>query len=153
MKAVGARLPRYDGIAHVTGRTQYVDDLRIHGSLVVKAFRSPVHRANIRSLDTSKAEAMKGVKAVVTWKDVPVLEYGHLSGLGIPAEVLPKLFDRFYRGEADTASGARGLGLGLYITKSLVEAHGGRVWAVSEGPGRGSTFSFALPYGSDEADA
>ena len=80
MKAVGARIPRYDGIAHVTGRTQYVDDLRIHGSLVVKAFRSPVHRANVRGLDTSKAEAMKGVKAVVTWKDVPVLEYGHLSG-------------------------------------------------------------------------
>jgi len=86
VKAVGARIPRYDGIAHVTGRTQYVDDLRIHGSLVVKAFRSPVHRANVRNLDTSKAEAMKGVKAVVTWKDVPVLEYGHLSGLGIPAD-------------------------------------------------------------------
>ena len=33
MKAVGARLPRYDGIAHVTGRTQYVDDVRVHGSL------------------------------------------------------------------------------------------------------------------------
>jgi PAS domain S-box-containing protein len=74
-------------------------------------------------------------------------------GLGIPAEVLPKLFDRFYRGEADTASGARGLGLGLYITKSLVEAHGGRVSAVSEGPGLGSTFSFALPYGGDDAYA
>ena len=86
MKAVGARIPRYDGIAHVTGRTQYVDDLRIHGSLFVKAFRSPVHRANVPGLDTSKAEAMKGVKAVVTWKDVPVLEYGHLSGLGIPAD-------------------------------------------------------------------
>ena len=38
------------------------------------------------NLDTSKAEAMKGVKAVVTWKDVPLLEYGHLSGLGIPAD-------------------------------------------------------------------
>ena len=85
MKAVGARIPRYDGIAHVTGRTQYVDDVRVHGSLFVKAFRSPVHRAKMTNLDVSKAEAMKGVKAVVTWKDVPLLEYGHLSPVGVPS--------------------------------------------------------------------
>jgi CO/xanthine dehydrogenase Mo-binding subunit len=86
VKAVGARIPRYDGVAHVTGRTQYVDDVRVHGSLWVKAFRAPVHRAKLHGLDTSRAEAMKGVKAVVTWKDVPLLEYGHLSGLGVPAD-------------------------------------------------------------------
>ena len=48
MKAVGARLPRYDGIAHVTGRTQYVDDVRVHGTLWCKALRSPHHSALIR---------------------------------------------------------------------------------------------------------
>ncbi len=48
VKAVGARLPRYDGIAHVTGRTVYVDDVRIPGSLWVKALRSP-HRTTRRS--------------------------------------------------------------------------------------------------------
>jgi CO/xanthine dehydrogenase Mo-binding subunit len=85
MKAVGARVPRYDGVAHVTGRTQFVDDLRIPGALTVKAFRSPVHNARVRSLDTSRAEAMEGVH-VITWKDVPLLEYGHLSALGIPAD-------------------------------------------------------------------
>ena len=41
MKAVGARLPRYDGIAHVTAKTQYVDDVRVPGQLWVKALRSP----------------------------------------------------------------------------------------------------------------
>jgi CO/xanthine dehydrogenase Mo-binding subunit len=86
MKAVGARMPRYDGAAHVTGKTQYVDDVRVHGTLSAKALRSPVHHAAITNLDTSKAEAMPGVKAVITWKDVPLLEYGHLSGLGIPAD-------------------------------------------------------------------
>jgi CO/xanthine dehydrogenase Mo-binding subunit len=86
MKAVGARMPRYDGAAHVTGQTQYVDDVRVHGTLSAKALRSPVHHAAITNLDTSKAEAMPGVKAVITWKDVPLLEYGHLSGLGIPAD-------------------------------------------------------------------
>jgi CO/xanthine dehydrogenase Mo-binding subunit len=86
MKAVGARLPRYDGIEHVTGRTIFVDDVRVQGTLSVKALRSPLHRASITGLDTSKAEAMPGVKAVITWKDVPLLEYGHLSALGIPAD-------------------------------------------------------------------
>jgi CO/xanthine dehydrogenase Mo-binding subunit len=86
VKAVGARLPRYDGIEHVTGRTVFVDDVRVPGTLWVKALRSPHHHAAITSLDTSKAEAMAGVHAVVTWQDVPLLEYGHLSALGIPAD-------------------------------------------------------------------
>ena len=86
MKAVGARLPRYDGVAHVTGRTQFVDDVRIPGTLWVKALRSPAHHADIKRLDVSKAEGMAGVHAIITWEDVPLLEYGHLSALGIPAD-------------------------------------------------------------------
>jgi CO/xanthine dehydrogenase Mo-binding subunit len=86
VKAVGARLPRYDGIGHVTGRTVYVDDVQALGTLWVKALRSPVHAADIERLDTAAAEAMKGVSAVITWQDVPLLEYGHLSALGIPAD-------------------------------------------------------------------
>jgi CO/xanthine dehydrogenase Mo-binding subunit len=86
VKAVGARLPRYDGVEHVTGRTVFVDDVQAPGTLTVSALRSPVHNAAITKLDTSKAEAMPGVRAVITWEDVPLLEYGHLSALGIPAD-------------------------------------------------------------------
>jgi CO/xanthine dehydrogenase Mo-binding subunit len=86
MKAVGARLPRYDGLAHVTGRTQYVDDVRVHGTLWCKALRSPHHRAVIRSIDTAKAQALPGVHAIVTAKDVPHNVYGHLEALGVPAD-------------------------------------------------------------------
>src|ERR671936_1673805 len=86
MKAVGARLPRYDGVGHVTGRTQYVDDVRVTRQLWCKALRSPHHSALIRSLDTSAAEALPGVRAVVTHKDVPHNVYGHLEGLGVPAD-------------------------------------------------------------------
>jgi CO/xanthine dehydrogenase Mo-binding subunit len=86
MKAVGARLPRYDGVPHVTGRTQYVDDVRIHGTLWTKALRSPHHSAVIRSLDTSRAQALPGVHAVVTHQDVPHNVYGHLEPLGVPAD-------------------------------------------------------------------
>jgi CO/xanthine dehydrogenase Mo-binding subunit len=86
MKAVGARLPRYDGIAHVTGRTQYVDDVRVHGTLWCKALRSPHHSARIVSIDTTKARAIPGVHAIVTHADVPHNVYGHLEALGVPAD-------------------------------------------------------------------
>ena len=86
MKAVGARLPRYDGVGHVTGRTQYVDDVRVGRTLWVKALRSPHHHAAITKLDTSKAEAMKGVHAIITAADVPKNVYGHLEGLGVPGD-------------------------------------------------------------------
>ena len=79
MKAVGARLPRYDGVAHVTGQTQYVDDIRVRGTLWTKALRSPHPNAAIKRLDTSKAEALAGVHAIVTHKDVPHNVYGHRS--------------------------------------------------------------------------
>jgi CO/xanthine dehydrogenase Mo-binding subunit len=86
VKAVGARLPRYDGVAHVTGRTQFVDDVRAPNMLWAKALRSPLHHAGITKVDTAKAAALEGVHAIVTWEDVPHLVYGHLEALGIPAD-------------------------------------------------------------------
>jgi signal transduction histidine kinase len=68
----------------------------------------------------------------------------HDQGIGIAPSQLPQVFDRFYRIRG-TASTASGLGLGLSICKSLIEAHGGRIWAESEGEGRGSSFCFTLP--------
>jgi PAS domain S-box-containing protein len=64
------------------------------------------------------------------------------QGIGIPANVLPHLFERFYRGQQ--VAGEAGLGLGLYISRMLVEAHGGRIWATSA-PEAGSVFTVALP--------
>ena len=66
------------------------------------------------------------------------------TGIGIPAEELPKIFDGFYRG-VDIAE--RGTGLGLSISKKIVEAHHGKIWAVSPNPGngKGSKFIFTLP--------
>ncbi len=86
MKAVGARLPRYDGLAQVTGGIAYVDDVRVPGTLWTKALRSPHHFAGITKVDTSKAEALSGVHAIVTHEDVPTNVYGHLSALGVPGD-------------------------------------------------------------------
>jgi len=64
------------------------------------------------------------------------------SGPGIPADELPRIFDRLFRG--DTSRAERGLGLGLSLVKAIVEAHGGTLEVSSE-LGRGSTFSVSLP--------
>ncbi len=66
------------------------------------------------------------------------------SGAGISAAELPGLFTRFYRTASANRNGAPGLGLGLYITRELVQAHGGRVWVESL-PGQQTTFGFTLP--------
>lgn len=66
----------------------------------------------------------------------------HDTGVGIPADDLPRIFERFYK--IDRARSGGGTGLGLSISRHLVEAHGGKIWAESV-EGRGSTFLFTIP--------
>jgi len=67
------------------------------------------------------------------------------EGPGIPKTELKRIFKRFYRVPGPLASRVKGTGLGLYIVRSVAKRHGGRAWAESEGPGRGSTFVLQLP--------
>jgi signal transduction histidine kinase len=78
---------------------------------------------------TSKKEENKN-KVIVSVKD---------SGIGIHREVIPRLFQKF------ATKSYQGTGLGLYISKSIVEAHGGKMWAENNADGKGATFSFSLP--------
>ncbi len=66
------------------------------------------------------------------------------SGIGIPENDLPRLFEKFYRGTNREALAQRGTGLGLAIVKSIAERHGGKVWVESE-LGKGSTFYLQMP--------
>jgi two-component system, OmpR family, sensor histidine kinase SenX3 len=66
-------------------------------------------------------------------------------GLGIPKSELKRIFKRFHRVVGPGSTRVKGTGLGLYIVRSVAKRHGGRVWAESEGPGRGSTFTLELP--------
>jgi len=69
-------------------------------------------------------------QVIVTIKD---------SGTGIDPEIFPRLFTKF------ATKSEEGTGLGLYISKSIVEAHGGKIWAENNSSGHGSTFYFTLP--------
>jgi signal transduction histidine kinase len=72
--------------------------------------------------------------AIVSMKD---------SGKGIDPEILPRLFTKF----ASKSEG--GTGLGLFISKSIIETHGGRIWAENNKDGKGASFTFSLPLASN----
>jgi signal transduction histidine kinase len=90
----------------------------------------------------------RGGEIIVGVCDDPVARQACVSvrdqGLGIEPDLVPKLFSRFYRAKASLTAG-EGLGLGLYISRSLVMAHSGRI-TVDSTPGEGSVFTFSLPY-------
>jgi signal transduction histidine kinase len=73
-------------------------------------------------------------------------------GIGIPADELGQVFERFHRGRQVSSTNYGGLGLGLYISKQIVERHGGSIWVESK-EGQGTTFYFSLPAAVGEAAA
>jgi signal transduction histidine kinase len=61
------------------------------------------------------------------------------TGIGLAPEIMPRLFTKF------ATKSYQGTGLGLFISKSIIEAHGGKIWAEDNADGKGATFSFTLP--------
>lgn len=84
----------------------------------------------------SLAARRDGPEVVLTVRD---------DGEGIPAAQLPHVFERFYRGDSARDRDRSGSGIGLTISKALVDAHSGSITATSEGPGQGATFRVSLP--------
>jgi signal transduction histidine kinase len=108
-------------------------------SKIEEVFANLVHNA----LKYSPPEKQIRVTArqTVEGAEVAVQDWG----LGISTDDLPHLFERFYRSRRAEASGLPGTGLGLYISRGIIAAHGGRLWAESAGEGHGATFRFTLP--------
>ena len=72
------------------------------------------------------------------------------EGIGIPPDQLPKMFSHFFRVDSPESKSIKGTGLGLWLTKHLIDGHGGRIWVESEYR-KGSTFRFWLPLDANEA--
>lgn len=90
MKVVGTGISKIDGLAIATGRPVYTEDLAVADALVVKILRSPHAFARIKSIDTTRAEALEGVECVLTYKDVPNVRFT-LAGQSYPE---PSPYDR-----------------------------------------------------------
>ena len=83
LHVVGTPVQRLDALGHVTGRTQYFEDVNPTGLLHLKMHRSERHHARITNVDTSAAEAVPGVVRVLTYKDVPNNWYTILKLIGV----------------------------------------------------------------------
>ena len=79
------------------------------------------------------SEDNRGGQVIVSIKD---------TGTGIDSEIIPRLFTKF------TSKSQTGTGLGLFLSKSIIEAHGGKIWAENNNDGKGSTFTFTIPLGT-----
>jgi len=87
----------------------------------------------------------KGSVKVILKKNKNYIRYSvEDTGMGIKSDDMPHLFKKFSRGTGTFLVHTEGTGLGLYVAKEMAEEHGGRVWAESDGPGRGSRFHFEI---------
>lgn len=127
-----AHLPAYRiGVTRTLSATSLGPDLFVEEALGWLPDDEP---AQLPSLSLPSGEA------IVTVQD---------TGIGIPAELLPHIFEMFTRGEPPPDQTQSGLGIGLTLVKRIVELHGGSVMAHSDGSSTGTTFIIRLPVGSD----
>jgi signal transduction histidine kinase len=110
--------------------------------VIIKADRTRIAQVLMNLLDNSINSSQEGIISVTTTIDpdansitVSVKD----AGSGINPNIIPRLFSKFA-----TAS-ERGTGLGLYISKKIIEAHGGKIWAENNKDGKGATFAFSIP--------
>jgi signal transduction histidine kinase len=106
---------------------------QVMGNLLTNAARFNVHGGSIEVVIATDAEMKTAIVKVAN------------SGVGMDASMLSRLFAPFQQAEQDLARSKGGLGLGLALTKSLVELHGGSITAQSKGFGRGAVFTVRLP--------
>jgi signal transduction histidine kinase len=116
-----------------------------HGTITVRVRAVRAHAGELAVGQTGSDSSRRIVRLPsgppAAWLELAVSD----TGVGIRSEDLPKLFREFTQLETTQEQRHEGTGLGLALTKRLVELHGGRIWAESDGEGKGSTFTVRLP--------
>lgn len=113
----------------------------------LKGDREEIMRVIYNLLDNAIKYTEKGqitISAETKEKELEVSIEDTGVGIGVPKDQFYKLFERFYQEKTRSD----GIGVGLAICKTIVDAHGGRIWAESDGKGKGTTFRFTIPYPS-----
>jgi len=118
------------------------------GALFVRADTEELRTAVANLIDNAVKYSGASVRVMVSLAaPTPQTAWVRVQdhGVGIPKKQLKRIFNRFYRVQTRTLKQVKGTGLGLYIVRAIARAHGGRVFAQSEGEGHGSTFTLELP--------
>lgn len=117
------------------------------GELVVDADQTKLYEVVTNLVQNAIKFTSEGrITASTEKRDGKVIAQVSDTGSGISPEILPRLFQKFASTSSSHTLG--GTGLGLYVSKSIVEAHGGRIWAENNADGKGATFSFSIPLSS-----
>ncbi|TAK86408.1 MAG: PAS domain-containing hybrid sensor histidine kinase/response regulator [Betaproteobacteria bacterium] len=148
-RAVETAQPVIDAHGHAINVSLPERPLQVEGDMV----RLAQVLANLLTNAAKYSGSASRIEVIVRGEGGDALIVVRDQGVGIPHELLPRIFDLFVQGEHTLARSQGGLGIGLTLAKRLVEMHGGSVAASSAGPGRGSEFSVRLPLAPEGARA
>jgi signal transduction histidine kinase len=156
VEEVAVELVVQDAVRYFTSHTEFEEQenriqLDISGQLIVRVHALYVRQVLRNLISNALKYSPDGTPVVVSARcqgndAAEVCISVQDAGPGIPVDEIPLLFSQFVRLRRDISGPVRGIGLGLYISKQLVEAMGGHIWVESAGiPGQGSRFCFTLP--------
>ncbi len=135
-----------DDLKNGMEKKQIVFDKDLSGASMLRGDKDRFVEVISNLLDNAiKFTRVGGKIAIKAWDEA---ENVHITvsdnGIGIPEEVIPRLFTRFYQADASTSRKYGGTGLGLYISKTIIDATGGRIWIESE-VGKGTSVHMVIP--------